>query len=419
MEPAQREGFWNESTIKLLIPLLIMLAVIPVARWLYPTPTTIADAYSYTMTAQRLVSDGYFSFGPEPPGTDLVPNARVTPGWPLVLSAVYAVSGMGPDPASSAIHAYRLLSVVMALASLGIVLMVSLSARLLGGDDAGLLAGLLAALYLPFTWAGTVTLSTHIGTLLFAVQIYLALKLSAKKAQRDMSQMFLFGATVGLTLMFRPHLALWSLVPLIYLIVRRLESPVRLFRIIIVTAIGFCLVFAPWWTRNAIVFGTFVPIKTDSLGKLEPQRTALTPAPASSSAVDPYWEKTDLREDLLRTAQPWVPFFETLWEVQNDTDELRIEYPDASVAPVTWGDTAAYAMLWFHRFILACAASSLLFLKRFPRLAMLVMAPVAVYLPYWDHLTTRHLHPTMVAAVIMAAVGIYGAIRFVRAKVAG
>lgn len=398
-----------------------MAVVMPLAWRIYPMPATVADAYGYTMTAQRLVADGVFAYGTEPPGTDMLPNAKVTPGWPLVLSGVYAITGLGDDPVADARVAHSAILALMYVAGLGIVLAATLSGRELGGDDLGLLAGVMTVAYLPVSWAGTVVLSAQFGTLFLMWQVYLALRFGAKNHPRKPWHMVLFGIVVALTLMFRPNLALWTLAPIVYLAARRFESPRRLAIVALCATLGFSMVFGPWWIRNAVTFGMFVPAKTDAMGKLASQVPPLEPSTDTTVVAGPassYWEETDAGEALSRSLNPWVPFFDVLWEDTNNYHEDRVDYPEGNVASVEVGDASYFATLWYHRFIWLAAVVSLVWVKRSPRLSMLAFAPVAMLLVHGGELTVRYMYPPSVVLIIMAATTVYAGYRTLRRKAA-
>lgn len=397
------------SWVKLLSPLLLMAIVFPLAIDIFPMPATVRDAYGYTMTAQRLVADGYYAFGLEPPGERIPLNATVTPGWPLVLAATYAVTGVGSDPVATAQENKQLLLFVMFLLSLGIVAAVTFTGRLFGGDDLGLLAGVLAVAYLPFSWAATVNLAEHLGAALFALALYLGVRLAAPTAKRTYVTVGLLGVVCGLVILVRPNLALWTLAPVAYALIRRLEPPKRLLQLAAAATVGVCLVMAPWWARNAIVYKRFVPLRAGSVSA----SPAVPATPGDGSEEAPIWEQTGLGVDLWRISEPWTPFLDVLYEQINYPDQPMVEYPSAPHS-IPLGDGMAVATLWYHRFLLAFALVSLVFLRRSPRLFLLVMAPIALLLVHWSHLTIRYLYPTTPALVVMAAVGIFAAFHSAR-----
>lgn len=401
--------------LKIALPLLVFALVFPLMAAVFPAPSSVRDAYSYTMTAQRLVVDGVYAFSAEPPGVPIEPNAVVTPGWPLVLAGIYGVAGWEGDAQATAEAARPLLLFVMFLCSLSTVAAVAASARALGGPGLGLAAGLVAALYPPLSWAGTVVLAENLGASLFMWQIYAAIKLSDVKAKRGTRELLLFGALCAATLLVRPNLALWMLALAAYVLVRRIEPPRRFVRLLGVALVGFALLIVPWWARNIISVGAFIPVKSNYGVVPAPSTSGGAASTAGSDASGgEYWEVTTPAVNATRIAQPWVPFFEVLYEESYNPQLPRITYQSGTVAPTEVGDAMAIAALWYHRVLLLLAAASLVFVRRSPRLLLLAAAPVAVLAVHWSHLTTRYMYPTMPALLVMATLGGYGIWRWAR-----
>jgi len=411
-----RRGQWRRSEIvstrdrvKLLIPLVVLAVAFPLLVTAFPTPSTVRDAYSYTMMAERLAADGVYSFGPQVPGAPVQPNAVVTPGWPLALAGVYEFVRWRGDAFATARAAHPALLFLMFVFSAGTVLAVVLSARLLAGPNIGLAAGVAAALYPPISWSATVALAENMGACLFAWLLYVALRLGAPDSPRRLRDVAGFGALGAAVVLVRPNLLLWLVAPIAYVVLRRLESPGRIAALIGVAALGFSLVMAPWWIRNELAMGRFIAVKSASLPAADRSAASEEQAPESTGVVDDeYWERTSLTVDAVRFAQPWVPQFEVMYEESTNPGTPIITYPQKRHPSVALGNFLAWESLWFHRVILLFAAISLLFIRRSPRLTLLLAAPLAVLAVHFAHLTTRYLYPTMPALLIMATLGAYG-----------
>lgn len=413
---------WFEP--RLLVPALLAALLFPVAQWLFPTPSSVGDAYGYLMTAQRIVTDGYYAYGHEPPGSDIPPNARVTPAWPLALAAVLGLQGgdaLGPEEWAQ--RARMPIMALMLVFTVGIVLASTLSGRALAGEGAGVLAGYMTLLYLPFHRAGSVTLAEHMGAFTLAWTIYAGLRLSAKGQLRTPVSVATFGALCGVLVMVRPNLSLWVFVPIVYAVVMRLESPLRLVRMALIGALGFSLVMGPWWVRNAVVTGRFIPVKSDYV----PAQTASAeagggeapvPGPVpieepdgSPTEIPSGWEHTSPATVLLRASTPWMPFFDVAWEETYRPEAVHIEYPDRPAAPIPLANAMIGIMTAYHRVILFLAVVALFYVRRSPRLVILLGVPAALLAIHWSHVTIRYFYPPMVAIVLMAAVGAWALYR--------
>ena len=163
--------------------------------------------------------------------------------------------------------------------------------------------------------------------------------------------------------MVRPSTVLWVLVPFAYLVLARLESWRRVLLLGGMALLGFCLVFAPWWVRNARLTGIFIPLRSsavrsasgvlESLGGESPR--SLTPAEKVQAAVKV-------------STTPWSAVYDVLWEDAFDYDQTRVDFGSY---PVSFGpeiESLLYLMRDYHTVLLALAFLGLLFVRRSPRL---------------------------------------------------
>lgn len=405
---------------RLFVPLAILALVFPLAVSAMPRPGLVHDAYSYAMTAQRLLRDGYFAYSAEPPGVAVPPNARVTPGWPLVLAGTYALSGATTGDAIAAVRDAQSTQLgVQFLFSVLIIVCVTLSGRLLGGDTVGILAGSMAALYLPFSWAATASLAEHLGAALVALGILLALRLTATSAARPLWEVVALGAVCGLTVIVRPNLLFWTFAPWAYVAVRRFEPPRRLAQMLAAGVLGFVLVMAPWWIRNAVVMDSFIPLKSDVGAATASGASMLsTDAPPSLPFADGAWVKTDVTLAPVIIGQPWIPYADFLVENTIHYDEVRIDVDPGWKGPYLVRVGAAPFAQAYHVLLVLLALASLPFIRRSPRIIILLGVPAAVLAVHLTHLNARYLYPTMPAVVIAAALAAYGLFRTAQRRLA-
>ncbi len=87
------------------------------------------------------------------------------PGYPYFIAAVYTLFG----------HAFGAVRLVQALLGVGTALLVGAAAREVGGRRAGLIAGVLAALYGPFVYFDAELVSASLEVFLVAASVWLAL----------------------------------------------------------------------------------------------------------------------------------------------------------------------------------------------------------------------------------------------------
>ena len=213
------------------------------------------DAKSYDTLAVSLLEgkglqkwdyEGLFS----DPKQSLIVYSFRPPFLPIVLAGVYGVAG----------HHFWVARVVMALLSAATCVVVARIARRLFGGRAGVVAGLLMAVYpkLIYYSGDIVTETVYIFLLALAV----AMLFAAGEAAHGPWRWPVAGALMGLAtltrsalLAFLPFAALWVL------IVRRQKA--RAVGEAALLALGFLAAMAPWWVRNAAVHASFVPATTE------------------------------------------------------------------------------------------------------------------------------------------------------------
>ncbi len=419
------------------VSVLLAAIVFALATNLYPRPPIIHDAYGYTMTAQRLAYHGDLSWGTEPPGERRSPNAFVTPGYPLFLAALYVIAGDRSTEGTVTAQAVQpVVQGAQFLVALGIVALIAGCGVLLGGGRLGYVAGVLAALYLPFSWGAAVALSETLGAFLAALQLLIALRMTGASAPRPWWLFAAFGtvsATLGLV---RPALVLWTAVPIIYLFARRLESPRRLLLLTGAALVGFSLVMVPWWVRNAVVLDRFVPLSTGAGNPmlLASGGEALSPAEqevadrAHAEGRDPFVAAARYRMTEQFKADPvafvavrarvigrvvggvWIAPLDVMWEENYHYDATRVDlggpFPKWPSLPLARSWSFARFYQWF---LLVAAAASLLFIRKSPRLILVATFPLYVVgVHFLTLFLNRYFFPAMPSVIVLAAAGLYG-----------
>ncbi|MHB1322831.1 MAG: ArnT family glycosyltransferase [Coriobacteriia bacterium] len=387
----------------LLVPVLLAAMVFGAALATYPPPAMIHDAYAYNAAAFRLLETGVYAYGPGPAETTVTPNARVTPAHVYVLAGSLALSGTDGGFEAAAREARPVWQAVQFLFALATVLFVGLSGHELGGRLLGWIAGIAAALFLPFGWATSVALAESMGAMLAAAQMWLALRLVSPRRPRTWRGALGLGIVSALAAMARPALIAWVVAPLVYAIIRRLESPRRLAMLAAVGALGFALVFAPWWARNALLLERFVPIRSDVVLVDGEYSSASTEAPARVSTGE------QLRFVGRALTTPWMPQLDVLWENRFHYDEERVdfaEYPERLLESfLGWRQAWTY---YQSLFVIAGLAGAVLLAKRSPRLLLVVSLPVyVVAIHFSTQINDRYLFPAMPALLLLGSASLW------------
>jgi 4-amino-4-deoxy-L-arabinose transferase-like glycosyltransferase len=232
---------------------LIMLAVIVVAFLAYgigyafahPEAFTMpkGDGINYEVMVKQLLKTGVYAY------RDKVPNAAITPGYPVFLAGVYAASGKTTRPTGDNGGPYRLIYwLQLAFAAGSIVLTYLIGAELFGRTP-GLIAAVLLALFPPMQQSALKLLTEPLGMVLFLGYVYV--QIVAMRRDRWW-QWLIAGLLFGAAVMVRPSFATVGIVPLLYVLVTRRDWRRWLVQAVLLAA-GFALVVSPWVVRNVQV----------------------------------------------------------------------------------------------------------------------------------------------------------------------
>lgn len=207
------------------------------------------DENNYIHMAERLLREGVYSYWGDGP------DAFVSPGFPLFLTACFRIFGTG----LWGIHCVKIVQAV--LISLMVPLTFSLGKQLTQKDSVGLIAAVLVALngYFPTYSRVILTEPLYYFTMLlfFAVFVY-----AVRKEYRRLH--LLAGLLFGVAVMVRPLLIITA--PFLYLpLILSYKKHWRLYVFpMLCFAIGFTAVCLPWWIRNLVTLHRFVLLATQT-----------------------------------------------------------------------------------------------------------------------------------------------------------
>lgn len=247
-EPRRARAMSRAERIFLIILLLTTLVMRVYYVYTTSPPLKLShDEYGYhKMTIQLLDKHimGYYSDEP---------RAFVTPGYPVFLAGTYSVARL--------LHTDPLMTtrVIQAVISTGSVFLVYSLSRRAGGAVVAALAGLLAAVYLTSLMANNRILTEVLFSFLQLVYVYSLLIAFEKDKFRWHA---LSGALLGLTVLVRPAIAPFLVVPYMILFITKRDFKHISYMLVAVAA--FCLVMSPWWVRNYLVFDKFIMFATQT-----------------------------------------------------------------------------------------------------------------------------------------------------------
>lgn len=219
------------------------------------------DPRNYWLMSHQLVDDGiygYFYDGNPFGGKPGVSNARVMPGYPVLLAIVYKIVG----DKYLQITAVRLIQIMMSTAScfLGFYLV----KRLFKKDGIALLTALFMAVYPTYIYS-CIQLLTEVMAL-FTMLLYLCAVYHAMDSGKA-SHNIIAGILFGLHILVRPTILPLFVLPFIFALItnwinkgssRNKFAFRRVCRLFILQLAGFVLIMLPWWIRNIVTLGSFI-----------------------------------------------------------------------------------------------------------------------------------------------------------------
>jgi 4-amino-4-deoxy-L-arabinose transferase-like glycosyltransferase len=221
------------------------------------------DPRNYWIMSHQMVDDGIYGYAYDNPSGE--PNARVMPGYPLFLAAVYKILG----DKYLQITAVRLLQVI--ISSFSVLLGFLFVKKAFKNDLTALLTALFMAVYPTYVLSTVMLLTETLA--LFTMLLYFCLSLYAFESGKKGIH-FITGMAFGLHLMIRPALLPLFIFPFVFALIsnrqgdnspdcinlckKKNHSLISIALFFLFQLFGLILVMAPWWIRNIMTLGTFV-----------------------------------------------------------------------------------------------------------------------------------------------------------------
>lgn len=207
---------------------------------------TSHDTKYYDIMVRQLLEDNIYAY------KDTVPNANVTPGYPLVMAAIYK---MADYKHNNPFPYIRYLQVVESLIMIGLLYLL---ARRLAGDPAGLIVAAVSAVYPPFVWTVGAILTETQAALFFVLYVYLQMLVFEK---RTWPWALAAGAALGLTVLTRPEFLILIAVSYAFFWAWH-KKFLTAFKLGVWTALGLFIVLSPWIVRNVVTLHEVVVAST-------------------------------------------------------------------------------------------------------------------------------------------------------------
>ncbi|WPZ18114.1 glycosyltransferase family 39 protein [Geobacillus subterraneus] len=219
------------------------------ALWTYGLHLTLgSDDMGYVRSAKQLLETGMLTYHrPDEP------TVHIMPGMPLLLAALFFVFGTG----DVGLYAAKL---VMIAFGTGSVYLIYLLGNDLGRPWAGVTTALGTALFIPLIETDNLTLTEAPFLFGFLLFIRFAIRLGRHRHRADFYKLL---AAYLFCLFFRPTIALVPFALLAYFLLIR--YPLRLaIKQAAIAAVLVVLALSPWWVRNYMHYGEFIPLTGSS-----------------------------------------------------------------------------------------------------------------------------------------------------------
>lgn len=366
------KSIFHDSALPIV---LVTTLIFHIWVWQHSSYTLTGDMIRYDQMARHLVYQHYLGFG-------RVPDAYVTPGYPLFVAGLYEllrVFGLGQHSQISSF--IRFFFLIQQLFTVSITWVSYALARRLANFYIGIAAAWLSVFYLPNAFIGSMMLTEalYIPVLLLVVIVFV----DAQKKESIRGYMFV-GLILGLATLVRPTagilLPLWALLiwlkpkagPLKVLLTERFAT---VFPFVAALILGFVITMIPWWVRNLLDFHHFIFLSSEAGNPLlqgSDPYFHISLNHLLAMALDSHW---GLQTYAIRRI--WHGFTHHFWYYLGWYTIGKI--PPLFYSPwLLWFFANSKAFIWVHRLI--CVLGGLSAVVSLRRLALRPLAATSILL---------------------------------------
>ena len=210
------------------------------------------DALNYHNMANQFLEKGFLGYPLWSLPKDM-PNAYVTPGYPLFLSLIYKIVGNGQELGIMAVK------FVQAILSTLSVLIIYLIGKRIKSPIVGIIAAVMASIYPTFLVVTAYHLTETLYLFVFLLYLYLQI-ISNQKNSKLLN--FITGIIFGAAVLVRP--TVFPLFIVVYLFEYFINKNKKALKNMIFFILGLVLIMLPWWIRNIVTMGEFILLCTQS-----------------------------------------------------------------------------------------------------------------------------------------------------------
>ena len=244
---AERNG-GRAGLLALAAILLLGLGLRSAEAWDGRPP--VYDARAYATIAANLERGEGFALGPEA----TQPASNYSPGLPLFVGGVYALSGGAHE---------RLARIVLALIGSLAILFAYLIGRRLSGVVAGLIGAGLVAVYPALLEYQGMFMSEPLAATLLSGAVLAMLWAAGTGGYRPAGGWLVPGLLLGVLALVRPEYLAISLPIAVVVFARQGRDGWRAGLVqALILLLGLAVVLVPWTIRNEVALGRFAPIST-------------------------------------------------------------------------------------------------------------------------------------------------------------
>lgn len=204
-----------------------------------------SDDMGYVKSALTLLETGMLTYHKAH-----MPTVHIMPGQSFLLAAIFLVFGKG----SFGILMGKLIFISLATFN---IFMVYKIGKLVGNKFIGLMSAAMLAVFIP----QILTDNLFITETPFMAALFLLVYFSMKLADEPSNWKYFFVLMLSYlaVIMFKATFALYPVVLLVYFILKKYPLKIGL-KQFGVAAILLLIVLGPWWARNYVQFGDFIPL---------------------------------------------------------------------------------------------------------------------------------------------------------------
>ncbi|MFZ5986426.1 MAG: glycosyltransferase family 39 protein [Bacillota bacterium] len=211
--------------------------------------TLSSDDLNYIKSAVVLIKRGIYIFH-----NLNEPTVFVTPLYPFFLAAIFKVFGFG-------LFGLQMVRIIQAVISSITIIIIFLLAREFFNTKIALISSFLASFYIPNIVTVGYMLTETIFTMLLCLLIYLSIIFGKKPG---VVRLLILALVWTAATLCRPTIALYPVMLFIYLFFYRKMKLLDMVKYGTVMFIVFMIIMSPWWIRNYLEYGEFIPLAASS-----------------------------------------------------------------------------------------------------------------------------------------------------------